>query len=267
MRLAAISIMALLLAAGISGCRKSQQKTVNAIGSTSIQPFAELLAEEFNAESHEFKIEVQGGGSTAGIQALNDGLAQVGMCSRSLDENESKTFTPITIARDGLAMVVNPANKVSALTRTQIKDIYSGKVTNWKQVGGDDRPIQLIVREEGSGTYEAFLEKVMGSKKARVALNALVQESNGAVKELVRNDPAAIGFMSLGLVGNDLKALKIDGVAPSAEEVVAGKYPLVRPFLFVTKRQVAPEVREFIDYVLSPKGQETLEKEGLVRAK
>ncbi|MBI5722911.1 MAG: substrate-binding domain-containing protein [Planctomycetes bacterium] len=127
MRLAAITLMALLVAAGGSGCRKSGQKTVNVIGSTSIQPFAEMLAEEFNGRNPDFKVEVQGGGSTAGLQAVEDSLAQIGMCSRSLNKEEEQKFSPTVIARDGLAMVVHPTNKVSGLSRPQIKDIFAGK--------------------------------------------------------------------------------------------------------------------------------------------
>jgi len=237
---------------------------VSVVGSTSVQPFAEMLAEEFNRNNADVRVEVQGGGSTAGIQAVATGIAAIGMCSRALKPEETG-FTPITVARDGIAVVVNLANKVSDLTREQIRGIYEGKIANWKDVGGDDRPIRLITREEGSGTREAFAHLVMGD--ARIAASALTQESNGAVKELVKNDPGAIGYMSLGLVHGDLKALTVGGVKANAEDVINGSYPLVRPFLFVVKGAPGAAAQRFIDFVLSPPAQAMLEKEGLVRAK
>lgn len=237
---------------------------MSVIGSTSVQPFAEMLAEEFNRNNGDVRVEVQGGGSTAGIQAVANGIAQIGTCSRSLKPEETG-FTPITIARDGIAVVVNLANKVSNLSRHQIRAIYEGKITNWRDVGGTDQPIRLITREEGSGTREAFTHLVMG--ETRIAASAITQESNGAVKELVKNDPGAIGYMSLGLVHGDLKALTVDGVKANAGDVINGTYPLVRPFLFVVKGTPDAAAQRFIDFVLSPPAQAMLEKEGLVRAK
>jgi phosphate transport system substrate-binding protein len=246
------------------GCGRSRGKALSLVGSTSVQPFAEMLAEEYQRARPNEAVEVQGGGSTAGIQAVANGVAEVGMCSRRLKPAESE-FTPITIARDGIAMVAHRSNPVQALTREQVRDLFSGMAKNWKEVGGPDRTVRLITREEGSGTREAFTTLVMG--KTRIANTALTQESNGAVKELVRHDPCAIGYMSLGLVGEDLKALAVDGVAPSTATVVSGKYPLVRPFLFVLKGRPTEAAQRFIEYVLSAEAQGLLEREGLVRAR
>lgn len=237
---------------------------MSVVGSTSVQPFAEMLAEEFNRNNADVRVEVQGGGSTAGLQAVVNGIAEIGACSRALKPEEAG-FTTITMARDGIAIVVHPSNPVSNLTREQVRAIYEGKTANWRDVGGDDRPIRLITREEGSGTREAFTHLVMGD--ARIARSALTQESNGAVKELVKNDPGAIGYMSLGLVHGDLKALAIGGVEANAEDVINGTYPLVRPFLFVVKGTPGAAAQRFIDFALSPPAQAMLEKEGLVRAK
>jgi len=245
-------------------CGTGKGKGIQVVGSTSIQPFAEMLAEEFNRNNPGMSVEVQGGGSTAGIQALASGIADIGACSRSLLPEEAN-LTPITIARDGIAIVVHPANKVNGLTLEQARSIFEGKITNWKSVGGDDVPIRLISREEGSGTREAFTHLVMGN--ARVARSAITQESNGTVKGLVKSDPGAVGYMSLGLVGKELKALAVDGVKANAEDVLSGKYPLVRPFLFVVKGKPGEAAQKFIDFVLSPPAQAILEKEGLVRAK
>jgi phosphate transport system substrate-binding protein len=247
------------------GCKDKRQRPVNVIGSTSIQPFAELLAEEFRALKSAANVDIQGGGSTAGLQALANGIADIAMCSRSLTKEEEASFTPIVIARDGLAVVVHRMNPVNELSSQQIQMLFLGQVGNWKEVGGESEPIRLIMREEGSGTREAFVNLVMD--KARVSRKALVQESNGAVKELVKNDPAAIGYMSLGLVGAELKVLSVDGIRPTVSEVSAGRYRLSRPFLFVVKADLRLEAKQFIDFVLSAEGQRLLEMEGLVKAK
>ena len=242
-----------------------RQEAVDVVGSTSIQPFAEMLAQEFSRRHPDTPVEVQGGGSTAGVLAVGNGIADIGMCSRALKKDEAEVFTTVTIARDGLAIVVHPSNAVDGLSLAQVKSVFEGRVTDWKEVGGADRPIRIISREEGSGTREAFMKMVMGN--ARVSRRALTQESNGAVKELVKHDPCAVGYMSLGLVGGELKALRVGGVAATAEDVRDGKYPLVRPFLFVTKGPPSERAKAFIDYVLSPGAQQMLETEGLVGAK
>lgn len=247
------------------GCGCESKRSVNVVGSTSIQPFAELLAQEYMKKNPSRAVEVQGGGSTAGLQALANGLAGIGTCSRALNDDEAKQFTPITIARDGVAIVVDNNNPINGLTIGQIRGLFSGKIDNWKDVGGRDGPVRPITREEGSGTRESFVHLVMGD--VAICRSALTQESNGAVKALVKNDPAAIGYMSLGLVGKELKALTIDGAEPTAENVRLGKYTLARPFLFVTKGTPSPEAQQFIDFVLSAEGQKLLESEGLVRAR
>ena len=269
-RLSSKALRALVLAATMAlimpciGCKDDGGRVVSVVGSTSIQPFAEFLAEQYGRKDPGLQVEVQGGGSTVGLQAVANGLAEVGMCSRALNAEEVEQFTPITIARDGLAIVVNPANQVSRLTTGHLRGLFSGTIKNWKNVGGLDGPVRPITREEGSGTRESFVHLVMD--KERISRAALTQESNGAVKELVKGDPAAIGYMSLGLVGEELKALQIDDVEPTSENVLAGTYKLARPFLFVTKGPVSPEAQRFIDYVLSSEGQRILESEGLVRA-
>lgn len=248
-----------------AGCGGKRAHSLNIVGSTSIQPFAEMLAEEYHRKFPDRSVDVQGGGSTAGLQAAANGLADIGTCSRSLAPEEAARFSSFVIARDGLAIVVHPSNPVMTLTRQQLRGLFVGWAENWKDVGGADGPVRVITREEGSGTRESFVKLVM--EKERISPAALTQESNGAVKELVRNDPAAIGYMSLGLVGKELKTVAIDGVEPTAENVLRGKYTLARPFLFVTRGEPSADARAFIDYALSDEGQKVLEAEGLVRAK
>jgi phosphate transport system substrate-binding protein len=257
--------MALAAVLAGAGCEKSSGRQVSLLGSTSIQPFAEVLAELYAKQNPGQFVEVQGGGSTAGLQATANGLADIGMCSRTLTAEEARLFTPILIARDGLAIVVNPANSVTGLSSEQLRAVFAGRVTNWKDVGGKDGPIRPITREEGSGTRESFVRLVMG--KERISRRALTQESNGAVKELVKGDAAAIGYMSLGLVGTEIDAIRVDDARPTAENVLTGRYALVRPLLFVTKGAASSAAQKFVDFVLSPDGQKLLETEGLVRAK
>lgn len=258
-----IGAACLALAVLLAGCGGGK-RALRLAGSTSVQPFAEALVQEYEAKHPGRAVEVQGGGSTAGLQAVANGLAEIGTCSRSLSDDESKQFTAIVIARDGLAVIVHPSNPVKALTKEQIRRIFAGRVRNWKEVGGRDLAIWPITREEGSGTRESFMHLVMG--RDPISRRALVQESNGSVRELVRNDPSTIGYISLGLV-SEVKALDIDGVTPSAKAVLEGQYTLARPFLFVVRGAPTPDAQAFVDFVLSAEGQKTLETEGLVRAK
>ena len=249
--------------------RRRDGRAVECMGSTSVQPFAEILAQEFERLPGGIRVDVEGGGSTAGIVAIDENIADIGMCSRGLKPDEARQFVGIPIALDGLAAVVHKSNPITGLTREQIRRIFCGDVSNWQEVGGDNRPIHLITREEGSGTREAFVKLVMEAHGpdetiGRISPRAMAQESNGAVRELVRHDRGAIGYMSLGLVNGELRILEVDGVYPTVQEVVNKRYPLVRPFLFVTKGVPPPDAQAFIDYVLSPAGQQLLQKEGLV---
>jgi phosphate transport system substrate-binding protein len=230
-------------------------------GSTSVEPFAELLAEEYMSMHPETHIYVQGGGSTAGIEAAISGAANIGMSSRNLIDTEKKLYA-VTIAKDAIAVIVHPSNPIKDLPLDKISEVFSGKIANWKGLGGPDHRIDIVTREEGSGTRESFQKFVMG--KEDISLGALVQDSNGAVRQVISSDPSAIGYISLGLVNDQVKALRISGVQPSLANVNNGKYTLVRPFLFVFNGEPAEEAKSFLDFVLSPLAQKLLLKEGLV---
>lgn len=242
------------------GCQRSRAG-ITVAGSTSVEPFAELLAEEYMVRHPQSPIYVQGGGSTAGIEAVKTHAAQIGMSSRFL-RMEEKDLYAVTIAKDTIAVIVHPKNPVNDLTLAQIVQVFSGKIKNWKELGGHPHPIVLVTREEGSGTREAFQKMVM--EKEEISLEALVQDSNGAIRQVVSNDPHAIGYISLGLVNEKVKALKISGVEPNLIQIKNGKYTLVRPFLFVFNGQPAGEAKSFLEFVLSPPAQKLLQKEGLV---
>ena len=258
-------LIAVSYACVLSSCGNNVEHSITIAGSTSVQPYAEMLMEEFAHIRPDIAIDIQGGGSSAGITAVESGAADIGMSSRSLKEKESGLI-PIEIALDGLAVIVHPKNPVSDLTAEQICDIYMAKITNWKDVGGNDAKIHIISREEGSGTRSAFEELLM--EKKPVTPKAIVQNSNGTVRQLVCDDVNAIGFISLGLVEQlgtkPVKALAIDGVAASQENIENGSYKLYRPFLFVLKEEPQGATKEFIDYVLSEEGQKLLVDEGLI---
>ncbi len=245
----------------LPGCHR-KQGGISVVGSTSVQPFAEALAEEFMAGHSKEKIFIQGGGSTAGIQAVLTGASQVGMSSRKLEESE-KELIAVPIIYDAIAVIVHRSNPLDGLRFEQIRQIYAGKITRWNEVGDKDQAITVVTREEGSGTRETFQNLVMG-KNEEISLAALVQDSNGAIRQVVADDPNAIGFISLGLVNDRVKALKIDGIDPSIENIREHRYTILRPFLFVFKSPPQGTAKEFLDYVLSPGGQRILVKEGLI---
>jgi phosphate transport system substrate-binding protein len=240
---------------------KDGRYTITIAGSTSVMPFTEKLAEYFMLDNPDYVIDVQGGGSTAGVQACLNRTVDIGMSSRHLKDDE-KSLTDITICNDGIAIVVHPENIVSNLTLEQIRDIFNGRIKNWKELGWIDRKIDAVTREEGSGTRSSFEELVM--KKVEIDDGIMVQDSNGSVKEVVATDPYAIGYVSLGLIDKRVKGISIEGVSPTAENIKAGSYKIVRPFLFLENGTPGKEVQFFIDYVLSKEGQTILKKEGLI---
>jgi len=245
----------------LTACGNRAESSVIVAGSTSVQPYAEILAEEFAHYSPEIEIDVQGGGSSAGITAAETGAADIGMSSRDLNEKESALWA-VEIAKDGLAVIINPGNPINNLTLDQVRDVYLGAVDNWSALGGNDARIHVIAREEGSGTRSAFESLVMGS--GQITPRAIVQDSNGAVRQLVSDDLNSIGFISLGLVDHSVKAIDLDGVRASVDNVINGSYRLFRPFLFVSADQPTGSALEFIEFTLSPEGQQILSHEGLI---
>ncbi len=245
----------------LPGCGRRAGVAVIVAGSTSVQPFAEILAEDFMKLHPDITVDVQGGGSAAGILAASSGTADIGMSSRTLSGDELKLWH-VEIARDGLALIVNPKNSVTNLTLAQARDIYAGVITDWSAVGGRPARIHVVAREDGSGTRSAFESLVMGN--VSISPRAIVQDSNGAVRQVVSSDPDAIGFISLGLVNQDVRAIKLDGVEASRQDVLNGTYRLSRPFIFMSKDQPDGRVKEFIDFTLSDAGRQILDTEGLV---
>ncbi|MGF7119366.1 phosphate ABC transporter substrate-binding protein [Methanobacterium oryzae] len=234
-------------------------------GSTSVQPVAEKLAGRFEETHPNVRINVQGGGSSLGISSVSQGITDIGTSSRNLTSKEKSGLNEYIIGKEGIVIAINNQNNVNDLTKDQIRDIFSGKIKNWKEVGGPDLEIHVVTREEGSGTRSAFESIIMGNTDIRH--DAIVQSSTEAVKQAVRQDPGAIGFVSLARMTNDVKALKIDGINPSEETVFNGSYSLQTPFIFVVKGEPTGIVKEFIDFTLSPEGQAIVKGEKVVPVK
>ncbi len=220
--------------------------------------------EEFQAEHQGIKVGVQGGGSSAGIEAAVTGASDIGTSSRDLTPEEAKLgLVDTVVAIDAIAIIVNPDNPVDHLTKTQVKDIFTGRVTNWRQVGGRDLEIVLINRDEASGTREAFLKKALD--KTPFTKDAVIQPGTGQVRSIVGSTPAAIGYISLGYVTKDVKMIKYAGVTPSKANIINGKYQLQRKLHFLTKGKPKGEAKAFTEFVLSDKIQTGIVSHEFVR--
>jgi len=259
-----ILLLTVLLLSACGGGSNGNSTAFVIAGSTSVQPYVEILVEEYAILNPNKLIDVQGGGSSAGIQAVESHTAEIGMSSRNLRDAEKHLWS-LEITKDGLAIIVNPDNPVNSLTLEEIRGIYAADYTNWNQLGGPDARIHIIAREEGSGTRSAFEELVMDEE--RITPRAIVQDSNGSVRQLVSDDPFSIGFISLGLVEigeRPVKALRINNVAATRSNVLNGDYALYRSFLFVSLEQPTGNVMQFIDFIRSPEGQKIMADEGLI---
>jgi len=259
--LAAACVLTSLLGAG---CRGGEGGGLTLAGSTSVQPIAELLGEHYMATHRGSVINVQGGGSSAGIQAALSGAADIGMSSRNLKPEETGLQATV-MARDAIVLVVNRDNPVRALTTEQVRGIFSGRTRAWAEVGGTGRRLTFITREEGSGTRGAFEDLVM--KKEEISSDAIVEDSTGAARAIVESDPQAIAYISFGMVTPGIVPLTLDGVTPSAEAVHSGRYHLARPFLLLTRGAPSGPAAAFIEYVLSPEAQALVTQEGYVQAR
>lgn len=254
------------------GCAKQDAKSeggsvsVPISGSTSVGPFMEIIAEIYQQKHPEVSIEINQTGSGPGIKDTMGGVNEIGMSSRDLKPEESSVIKPITIAYDGIAIAINKENPVKNLTVEQLKDIYTGKITNWNQIpGGNDQPIVVASREEGSGTRDAF-QTLIGYKSEDLIPNALVSNGNGAVKEMVIGNPNVIGFLSFDYLDDSINVPSVNGVEAKAENVISKKYKLSRPFLALVKEdRITKNGQNFIDFILSDEGQKIIEENKLIK--
>lgn len=241
--------------------------SISMVGSTSMEKFANALSESFMEKYPNVTVAAEFVGSGAGVEAVSNGTADIGNASRNLkDEEKAGGVAENIVAIDGIAVVVDPANTVEDLTKQQLSDIYEGKVKNWKDVGGSDAPVVVVGREAGSGTRSAF-EELLSLEDICKYSNEL--DSTGAVMAKVASTPGAIGYVSLDVLDDTVKALKLEGAEPTEETIKGGTYFLSRPFVMATKGEISEQndlVKALFDYIYSDEGTEILESVGLIAA-
>ena len=241
--------------------------SVSMSGSTSMEKLANAVAESFMEKYPNVTVTAEFTGSSAGIESVLAGSVDIGNSSRNLkDEEKAKGVAENIVAIDGIAVVVDPANTVEDLTKDQLTSIYDGTVTNWKDVGGNDAPIVVVGREAGSGTRGAF-EELLKLEDACKYSNEL--DSTGAVMAKVASTPGSIGYVSLDVLDDTVKALKLDGAEPTEENIKAGKYFLSRPFVMATKGEISEQsdlVKALFDFIYSDEGSELVKSVGLITA-
>jgi phosphate transport system substrate-binding protein len=240
-------------------------------GSTTVLPIAQKAAEEYMKKYPNVKISVSGTGSGDGIKSIIDGMADIGNASRDMKDKEkklakSKGVNPVrhTVALDCIVPIVHPSNPVSKLTTDQLKAIYTGKIKNWKEVGGNDKPIVVISRDSSSGTFEVWNKLVL--KKEKVRPDAQLQASNGAVAQAVAGNKYAIGYVGIGYLNPKIKGVLVDGVKASAKTAKDKSYPVARELYMFTKGEPTGAVKKFLDFLKGAEGQKIAEQEGFVKA-
>lgn len=246
-----------------SGQGEGESVTISIVGSTSVTPAIELIAKAYEEAHPTIKVDIQGIGSTAGVNAAYEGTGDIGMASRNLKSSEADyDLTEYVLAYDGIAVVTHPSNPIKALDKETITKIFTGEITNWKEVGGELGTIIVVSREEGSGTRGAFDDMLdltekndAGEKYSLIADDAIIADGNGAVKANVASKSLAIGYVSLSYLDNSIAPVKVDDVIPTVDNILNGTYKVSRPFLLLTKGTETSETKAFIDYCLGEEGQ------------
>jgi phosphate transport system substrate-binding protein len=246
---------------------QGEKGTVKISGGTAHIPVMKEAAKQIMTANPDIQITIAGGGSGVGIKQVGEGLVDIGNSGRKPTDEEIARYSLKLDqwAIDGVAVVVNPKNKARALTGAQLIDIFAGKIDNWKSVGGADQKISLYTRDEASGTREVFWEK--GLKKGEVSSKANVVVSNGAMKTAVAQDPAGIGYVSVGHIDPTVAALAIDAVEPTFENVTSGKYPIARGLYSNTKGNPAGLTKKFLEFLYTTDGQKIISANGFIPAK
>jgi phosphate transport system substrate-binding protein len=238
-------------------------------GSTTVLPIAQGTLEAFMKKHPDMQISLSGGGSGEGIKALIDKTTDIATSSREIKKEEielakTKNVNPVAnvVANDAIVPVVNPKNKVKNLSVDQLSQIYQGKITNWKEVGGEDLRIVVISRDSSSGTFESWDHFVM--KKAKVAPQAQMLPSNGAIVTAIAKNRYAIGYLGIGYVNKSVKALQVEGVTASIATALSKEYPFSRELYMYTDGDTTGDVAKYIAFVKSAEGQKIVVKEGFV---
>ncbi len=262
-------LASIVLVLALSCSDTEARKALTIKGSTTVLPVVQIGAEVFMERHPGVDISVQGGGSGVGIASLIDGTTHIATSSRKIKKGETARaeaagvhpFETI-VAMDGIALAVHPSNGKDSLTTVQIRDIYTGRISNWRVIGGDDREIVVISRDTSSGTFEAFERLVLAGKKVRP--DALVTASNQVVNMTVAQTPGAIGYLGYGYLSDKVKAARIDGVRCSEETIRSGRYPLSRPLYIYTDGRPTGMAERFIDLLLSEEGQRLVQEQGFI---
>jgi phosphate transport system substrate-binding protein len=234
--------------------------SINIVGSTSVQPICEQLVEEYKKTHDNVDINVQGGGTSLGIKCANLSVADIGMSSKEI---ECENLNEYQLGYEGIVIVVNENNPVNDLSTKEIRDIFSGKINNWNEISDKSGEINVIVREEGSGTLDAFKDEIM--KNQTIKKDAVVQNSPGSVRQSVIQDENAIGFVSLAHSDSSLKNLSIDGVFASRDSIIDGSYKLKRPFVLLTDKNPNNQTKDFLNWALGNGSHSILESEKIIR--
>ena len=241
--------------------------TIRVSGGTAHIPVMKEAAERIMGSHPDVHISIAGGGSGVGIKQVGEGLVDIGNSGRTPSEEEVRKYglKMFKWAIDGVGVVVNPGNPVQSLTTAQLKDVFAGTVTNWRQLGGSDKGINLYTRDEASGTREVFWKKALG--QGDITPTANVVPSNGAMKTAVANDPWGIGFVSVGHIDATVAPVTLDGVLPTLDTIRQGTYKVARGLYSNTKGDPTGLVRKFIDYLFSPEGQQIAADKGFIKVK
>lgn len=263
-----LTLACLILALMVSISQAGEEQLI-VQGSTTVLPIAQAAAEVFMQNNSQANISVRGGGSGNGIAALIEGTCNIADASRPMKIKEillcqKKGISPVPhiVAMDGIAVIVHPSNPIQGLNIEEIKDIYTGKITNWKELGGKDLKIVVVSRDSSSGTFETFEKIVLKGKK--VIPESLAQASNQTVATVISTTKGAIGYVGLGYISNTVKALQVNGVIPEQETVVSGKYPISRPLYMYTDGAPQGVAKNFLEFICSEEGQKIVEEQGFV---
>jgi len=266
-KLFAITITIAMLS--IIGCSKNNKPKIKIKGSTTVLPITQKAAEIY-MKLNKVSISIEGSGSGNGIKALIDGSTNIANSSREMKKKEKGKaeskgikIKEIAVAFDMIVPVVNPANPIKNLTTVQLKGIYDGSISNWKEVGGKNEKIVIISRDTSSGTYEVWETKIMG--KTDIRKDALLQASNGAVAVTVANNKKAIGYIGFGYLSSKLKAINVNNVKPILKNGKSGKYPIARKlYMYINNNKIKSFEQKFIDYILSNAGQKIVKEAGYI---
>jgi phosphate transport system substrate-binding protein len=250
----------------LSGCVRNEGGAgLTIAGSTTVQPIVIRAAEVYPERNSGIEIGVQGGGSGTGIRMVGEGSIDIGASSRELGESELLKHPDLKvhpIAIDCIAIVLHPSNPIKDLSMEQIRDIFTGEIKNFREVGGPDREIVLVIREDGSGTRATFEELVLKDKE--ISNTALQKPASGAIRFTVAGNENSIGYLGIGYLDETVKAISVNGIQPSEENIRAGKYSISRKLYLITKDEPQGEAKKFIDFILSKEGQEIVEEEGFI---